>query len=49
MHSSTVSAHATPPATAQNGSRTSRYADVAYQGLTILAMILLLGSLWLFR
>lgn len=49
MHSSPVSAHLSPSAAPQRGSRTHSSAEFAYQGLTVLAMILLLGSLWLFR
>ena len=38
-----------PPAAAANIPQTSVYAERAYQGMTIAAMLWLLGSLWLFR
>ena len=39
----------TPPAAAANIPQPSLYAERAYQGMTIAAMLWLLGSLWLFR
>jgi len=36
------------PLTAEGASRSMQAADLAYQGLTIAAMLLLLASLWAF-
>ncbi|MFZ0339804.1 MAG: hypothetical protein WAL45_17365 [Terracidiphilus sp.] len=49
MRSSTQPASNKPPAAAANIPQTSVYAERAYQGMTIAAMLWLLGSLWLFR
>jgi hypothetical protein len=43
------SASALSSAPVADAPRSTRYAEYAYQGSTIVAVILLLGSLWLFR
>ena len=49
MHTSPQSAPTSPPASPNGNQRSSLSADRAYQSMTIAAMLLLLGSLWLFR
>jgi hypothetical protein len=39
----------TPPSATPNSPQPSPYAERIYQALTIAFMVLLLGSLWLFR
>jgi hypothetical protein len=49
MHPSPQSVANTPPTAAPNSPQPSLSAERVYQGLTIAFMLLLLGSLWLFR
>jgi hypothetical protein len=49
MRTPTQSAFNMPPTAAANIPRTTVYAERAYQGVTIAAVLWLLGSLWLFR
>jgi len=49
MHTSPQSVSNTPSAATSGNPQPSPYAERIYQGLTIAFMLLLLGSLWLFR
>jgi hypothetical protein len=49
MHTPSVSFLNSPPASSNVNSQSRQFADRVYQGLTIVAMLWLLGSLWLFR
>jgi hypothetical protein len=49
MYTSPQSASSTPPAATPNMPQPSLWAERTYQGLTIAAMLWILGSLWLFR
>jgi hypothetical protein len=49
MHTSPQSVSDTPPPATPDSPQPSPYAERIYQGLTIAFMLLLLGSLWLFR
>jgi len=47
MHSCSVSVPTSPADSTYGGKRSSQRADRAYEGLTIIAVLLLLASLWL--
>jgi hypothetical protein len=49
MRTSPQSAFSTPHAATANTPQPSLWAERTYQGLTIAAMLWILGSLWLFR
>ncbi|MGD0481393.1 MAG: hypothetical protein ABSA42_14560 [Terracidiphilus sp.] len=49
MRTSPQSAYSTRPIAAPNIPQPSLWAERTYQGLTIAAMLWILGSLWLFR
>ena len=49
MRTSPHSAYSTPPIATPNNSQPSLWAERTYQGLTVAAMLWILGSLWLFR
>lgn len=49
MRTSPQSAAKAPPASIPSNPVPSLWAERAYQGLTIAAMLWILGSLWLFR
>ena len=49
MYTSPQSAYSTPPEATSNIPQASRWAERTYQGLTIAAVLWILGSLWLFR
>jgi hypothetical protein len=48
MHTSPTSASANLPKTDDEASRPHRLEDVVYQSVTVAAIILLLGSIWVF-
>ena len=48
MPTTTTLAHNPLPSPSDDGSRPRRLEDIAYQGVTIAAILLLLGSVWVF-
>jgi hypothetical protein len=49
MRTSPQSAYRTPPIATPNIPQPGLWAERTYQGLTVAAMLWILGSLWLFR
>ncbi|HMD77961.1 MAG: hypothetical protein ABSG60_08095 [Terracidiphilus sp.] len=48
MHSSPKTASTFMPATAEGSTQSRRAEDLTYQAVTVAAILLLLGSLWVF-